>query len=103
MKKRIELNVGFGHFEEIENLDDLKKWVAGIEASVPLEYRDSLKFEYDSGYDFGPRLVVYYEREETDAERTTRERYALTQAEEEEADERRQYERLKAKFEGPKS
>jgi len=75
-----------------------------ILAKIPEEYRAEAVFEIEGESDgYGANWAearVYYMRAETDAERDDRLKKAVRQATERAADERAEYERLKARY-GP--
>lgn len=76
-------------------------WASGLLASVPEQYRSSATIDIDSSvyYDCAvTEIVVYYCRPETDDEMAEREQYEARRVAESEAQERREFERLAAKF-----
>lgn len=84
-------------------LDEFKKLIERAIASIPAERRAEAKVEmHDPGYDGSTSLKIYYEGPESPevvADRVRRcEQYVATGR----ADERKAYERLKAKFESGK-
>ena len=92
-----------GLYDTADTLVGAIEWLNGLLAQVPAEYRDSVKFDlYPGGYEDGATLEIWYERpmtaeeiaEEDERNRASMERFKAQR----EADERAQFERLRAKF-----
>lgn len=92
-----------GLYDTADTLVGAIEWLNGLLAEVPAEYRDSVKFDLDpGGYEDSATLEIWYERpmtaeeiaEEDERNRASMERFKAQR----EADERAQFERLRAKF-----
>jgi len=57
-----------------DNISGIVKFFQDIEASIPDEYRDAVKCEYETGYDGDGHMKIYYDRPETTDERLKREK-----------------------------
>ena len=79
---------------EATSLSDLQAWVQSVIDAVPEAFRADTKLDIYMGE--GPTMRVYYYRPETEADRAEDEARKAELAERE----RREYERLKVKFEG---
>lgn len=84
-----------------QTIEAMIRWLVDLKEKYPGE---RLIASFDSGDEYAPTLTIYYEREETDDELRMRMERDLRSAEirkeATEAEERRQYARLKKKFEG---
>lgn len=81
------------------SLDDFSKLMADLLESIPAQYRSTAKaFLYDPGYDGSTSFQVTYVGSESDETVADRVRRCVEYVEERRAEERQNYERLKAKF-----
>ena len=92
-----------GLYDTADTLVGAIEWLNGLLAQVPAEYRDAVKFDlYPGGYEDSATLEIWYERpmtaeeiaEEAERDRASIERFKTQR----EADERAQFDRLRAKF-----
>lgn len=79
-----------------DTLMELETMVAIAMSSVPREYREKVELQQQG--ECTVNLLAYYDRPETEEERLNREESHRLWVAQNEADERRKYERLKAKF-----
>lgn len=83
-------------------LSDAIKILQEEQAAIPEEYRAGADFEIDDKYEYGDQhinAVITYYIPETDEEMAQRAAAMQATREQQEADQRAEYKRLKAKFE----
>lgn len=100
---RIDLDVGVMDLDGL-NVQELVEWAEGVRESVPEQWRQFSKLEWEGGGgEYSGMLSGYYERPETDQDRRlTREKHEREEREAEaarHAKEYAEYQRLKTKYE----
>jgi len=82
------------------NLGEFVDWLSRQVDRIPQEYLKKAEIEFENYEEYenayGTRITIFYYRPETDDEMAKRKKEAIDR----ESDERRLYERLKAKYEG---
>jgi hypothetical protein len=82
-KRNIEVDVVkrhiYGSIRDVgysyDTVIDVIAWLQSVLASVPVEYRDSVKISFDNDYEYGEsyeQVRIYYTRLETDEEASRR-------------------------------
>lgn len=98
-RKKIREVVAKEIYDDSNNLGEFVNWLSNQVDLIPQEYLNVAEIEFSEYQDydsFGIRIEIFYHRPETDDEMAKREKEVADK----EADERRLYERLKAKYEG---
>ena len=98
VKTRTEHPVDHFHgLEDVRTIADLRRWVDTIVSMVPDAFHENAEVMIGLG-DYS-NFSIFYTRPETAADRENDERLCLERTARKHAEERAQYERLRAKFE----